>query len=352
MPSIARLARATAAAGLITAVAACGSPSAGHGGRIHRSGSTVSPARVAQPAGTWTAIVSVSVATLWAQPAALRPLDAPSASNPVNIPLWLSRMTTADRAWLVGRLQTQVLYGTAVSVMRQQGRWSFVAVPGQPTQLNQIGYPGWLPTRQLTGNLSLLRLPRTTPVAIVTRKTAWLRDPATFAPRIQISFATRLRVLGVVGRYDVVATPNGGKLAVRKAAVAAYRSVTAVPHPTGAQLVATARQFLGLPYLWGGTSAFGFDCSGFTYTVFRRYGISLPRDADRQALHGIPVARGALRPGDLAFFAGDGGTGAIHHVAMYVGSGNIIEAPRTGEAVRIVALSTLAAEYAGARRYL
>jgi cell wall-associated NlpC family hydrolase len=148
-----------------------------------------------------------------------------------------------------------------------------------------------------------------------------------------------------------VATPEGGTLAIRVEKVAQYRSIAAIPAPTGARIVRVARRFLGLGYLWGGTSGFGFDCSGFTYSIFRRFGIRLPRDADRQAVHGRPVARGALRPGDLVFFAGPGGAGAVHHVAVYAGAGEAVEAPRTGEPVKAIPLSALANGYAGARRY-
>jgi len=303
-------------------------------------------------ARSWRAVVDVSVATLWARPAALRPMDAPSAANPVDIPLWLSRMTTGDRRWLVGRVQTQALYGTVVSVLRRRGRWSYVAVHGQATPLDRRGYPGWLPTRQLTGNLSLLRLRKSNPVAVVRSRTAWLRDPVTQARRIQVSFATRLVVVSRSGAYALVATPRGGRLAIRARKVAEYRSVSAIPAPTGAAVVRVAKRFLGLAYLWGGTSGFGFDCSGFTYSVYRRFGIELPRDADRQAVNGTPVPAGHLRAGDLVFLAGPGGSGAIHHVAIFIGSGEVIDAPGTGRTVRIVPLSALADEYAGARRYL
>ncbi len=326
---------------VLVAFAACG------------SGAGMRPADAeAASSRPWPAIVKVSVATLWAHPGRLRPLDAPSAGNPVDILAWLGAMNTADREWLVGKVQTQALYDMTVYVLRQRGRWSYVGVRGQPSQRNAIGYPGWLPTRQITGDVSLLAVERRSPVAVVTATTVWLRDPVTLAPRIQVSFATRLWITGSSGRYDLVAAPTGGTLAIRATAVARYRAVSAIPPPTGARIVATARRFVGLAYLWGGTSAYGFDCSGFTYTIYRRFGIPLPRDADRQALHGTPVARAALRPGDLVFFAGPGGAGAIHHVAIYMGADEVIEAPRTGEAVKIVPLATLASEYAGARRYL
>ncbi len=130
-------------------LAACGGAPTGQASRVP-SAAAITHAHAA-PAGRWRAVVDVSVATLWAKPAALRPMDRPSAANPVDIPLWLSRMTTGDRRWLVGRVQTQALYGSVVTVLRQHGRWSYVAVHGQATPLDRRGYPGWLPDASAHG---------------------------------------------------------------------------------------------------------------------------------------------------------------------------------------------------------
>jgi cell wall-associated NlpC family hydrolase len=112
--------------------------------------------------------------------------------------------------------------------------------------------------------------------------------------------------------------------------------------------------FLGLPYLWAGNSAYGFDCSGFTYTIYKYYGILLPRDATDQIHKGTFIYKSQLQPGDLLFFATNKGKGNIHHVSMYVGNGKMIQAPRAGKSIEIISINTspYKEEYAGARRYL
>jgi cell wall-associated NlpC family hydrolase len=128
----------------------------------------------------------------------------------------------------------------------------------------------------------------------------------------------------------------------------------APPAPTGAELVRSAQLFAGLPYLWAGTSSSGFDCSGLTSAVYGAHGIVLPRDADDQAAAGTPVEPARLEPGDLLFYAYDGGRGAIHHVSMYVGDGLMIQSPSTGKTVETVPVDSagFAGEFWGARRYL
>jgi gamma-D-glutamyl-L-lysine dipeptidyl-peptidase len=89
--------------------------------------------------------------------------------------------------------------------------------------------------------------------------------------------------------------------------------------------IVLAKRFLGLPYLWGGRSSFGFDCSGFTQMLVRARGINMPRDADQQAAWKgmIAVDRKDLEPGDLLYF---GSAKNITHTAMYIGDGQLIQA--------------------------
>lgn len=97
-------------------------------------------------------------------------------------------------------------------------------------------------------------------------------------------------------------------------------------------VVAYASNFLGTPYLWGGTTPSVFDCSGFTQYVYRHFGISVGRTTYDQITDGVGVSRDQLQPGDLVFF---GKNGNPTHMGMYVGNGAMIHAPHTGDVVKI-----------------
>ena len=150
--------------------------------------------------------------------------------------------------------------------------------------------------------------------------------------------------LGLVGgtaHADVVAPVRGLQLDSPVHFVLPSRPVAI---PLGARAVRLARQQLGVPYVWGGSSPAGFDCSGLVSWIYGRLGISLPHNAAAMYGVGRPVPVSAMRPGDLVFFSGLG------HVGLYIGRGRMIHAPQSGRNVEIEALDARSYPPVGARR--
>ncbi len=116
-------------------------------------------------------------------------------------------------------------------------------------------------------------------------------------------------------------------------------------------------EYIGVPYVWGGASPDGFDCSGLTQYVYARIGISLPRTSRSQYNSGshVPSDRtDLLVPGDLVFFGYGGDPGQVHHVGIYVGNGDYLHAPQTGQNVRVDSLFgriDSSGDYVGASRF-
>jgi hypothetical protein len=129
------------------------------------------------------------------------------------------------------------------------------------------------------------------------------------------------------------AQPAGVKAATGTKFASALQSVEGdgAGGPTGDQVITEAKKYLGVPYKWGGTDpATGLDCSGFTQLVFKNLGVNIPRVSQDQANVGTPVASLAdAKPGDLIVLDGGG------HVGIYVGNGQMIHAPHTGDVVKI-----------------
>ena len=119
-----------------------------------------------------------------------------------------------------------------------------------------------------------------------------------------------------------------------------------VPDARYGGVVGIAMQYLGVPYVWGGASPSGFDCSGFIMYVYAQVGVSLPHHAASQYGMGTPVSKDQLQPGDLVFFNGLG------HMGIYIGGGQFIHAPHTGDVVKISSLSDswYASTWVGGRR--
>ncbi len=247
-----------------------------------------------------SATVRVSVANVW---------EAPNAGHLALDPrVWPTpAVTYAQRIALVGHMPTQVLYGESVRVLGQRGGWTQIVVPDQPSPLDARGYPGWV--------------------------RSWQLGPAVAAPLVVTVKSAKLANGTEVGFSSQV--PAG----------AVPASATRLLPRTRADIVRTAKQFLGLHYLWGGLSAWGYDCSGLTWAVYRAHGITIPRDADAQFAAGTPVPLAQVQPGDLLFYESP----VVGHVSMALGGGMMIEAPNSRSEVRVVPVRT--SDYRGARRF-
>ncbi|HET7267668.1 MAG TPA: C40 family peptidase [Oleiagrimonas sp.] len=308
----------------------------------------------AKPTVAW---VDVSVSTLWSSPDAPRPLDQPALTNPVHMTRWLDAMSTEQKQWLSSHnaTQTQVLYGHKVYVLKRQGDWVKIAVPGQSTPKNPLGYPGWVPKVQITRAPTYAEARRTHAFAVVdAAPTVWLYNGRDLSDKfLRISFNTRLPVLTRTGKAIRVATPDDGPKWLAADSVSVYKSFAAIPAPSAADLIKTGKLFMGLPYLWGGRSGFAYDCSGFTATIYQSHGILIPRDASAQAAwdQGQRIHGDKLKPGTLMFYADDHGTGHVYHVGMYIGDGRMMEAFNSATPVRTTK-ARFGEDYWGARRVL
>jgi len=301
---------------------------------------------------TKTYSINVPVTTLWKEPDQDREVDKYAISAFTNMEEWTEEMTIPEKQWLVGKIETQALYGQEVTILSSSGDWYEIAVKDQFTPKNKMGYPGWVPKNhivQMNNNYTEC------PIAIVSEPAIEIFSDSTLKePFIDVSFNTTLPIIKEDKELLHVLTPVDGVKFIRKSDVKVIGKGAEISQPTEVDIVNTAKGFLGLPYLWAGTSGFGFDCSGFTYSVYKQYGITLPRDSAVQATNGTAVSLSDLEPGDLLFYSHDKGKGNVHHVSMYIGDGLMIHSPNPKKTIEIVSidLAQYKSEFSGARRYL
>lgn len=221
---------------------------------------------------------------------------------------------------------SQAILGSNVGVLELQKDWAKVRTSDR--------YTGWMP---LSASIELKgsgypSKGRAVQVESLFANLYRETDITRHQPLITAPFETRLDVIkdgtGDDAGWLQVLLPDG------RAAWIQSSDVNPAPKPlTIEESIALAKRFLGLPYLWGGRSSYGYDCSGFTQMLVRSRGINMPRDADLQAAwDGMQVIeRKDLRAGDLLFFGA--GPGKITHTAMYIGNGEIIHATTNGHPV-------------------
>jgi len=296
-------------------------------------------------------IVDVPVATLWTSEDSAREIDCVAIDNPCDMKSWIDSLDYEKGLELcTGNLvQSQVLYGQEVYVLAEKEDWVFVALPNQATKKNQLGYPGWIPKKQLVekGIYSL----QSGPIAVIEASTTDLCDVNKDAV-LQLAFQTRLPLKNQEGEWVQVTTPTGEGW-IKAEDVSSYSSSQDVRKGTGKDIVKQGERFLGLDYLWGGMSSYGYDCSGFSYSMCLANGYVIPRDASEQAEAGKNVPLDEIEPGDLLFFAYEEGKGKIHHVGIYYGENKLLHSPKTGKTIEIIPLKNTIyeKELCIARRY-
>lgn len=266
-----------------------------------------------------TATVGVGVATLWTAPTAPRPCDALAVADRPDLAGWVAGMDDATRRDLVGRTLTQLLLGDRVVIEEVADGWAQVVALGQSrTASDPRGYRGWVRLAHLVPDVA----EPADPTHVVTALATALRSEPTGAAVLDAPLGARLRADGPEQDgwmpVQVPGWPGPGWVAV-----ADVTSVDADPVSPGAVLELAGR-LEGVPYVWGGLSAHGIDCSGLVHLAHRRFGTVLPRDADDQASATRPVRDAEARPGDLCFFQRPGK--AIHHVGIATAPGRLLHA--------------------------
>jgi SH3-like domain-containing protein len=226
----------------------------------------------------------------------------------------------------LAEMVTQVLNGVTVEVLWEENNWAFVRQPD--------GYLGWTYLPYLT------ETPAPPPTHLVIEPVGLLRA----APDAGAELSTR--VLGgtavcahkmegdAVTAWAQVELAGGRQGWLPENHLRALAALPETPEPRRAQLAADAFRLIGVPYLWGGSSANGIDCSGFAQLLHRWIGIGLPRDADMQYAAGKPVAP-PFEVGDLLFFGEQGEQRRITHVGISLGGWKIIHSSRRRNGVQV-----------------
>ncbi|OQA37550.1 MAG: Dipeptidyl-peptidase 6 [Chloroflexi bacterium ADurb.Bin325] len=237
---------------------------------------------------------------------------------------------------------SQLLNGWPLEILMTEGRWAFVR--------QADGYLGWAYAPYLapahgcafshlvSAAVSLLRAEPSPAAPIVTR--------------IMGGAAVAVDAVDAGWSHVTLAGDSAGWVPAGD-----LRAFSVLPQDTAArrgQMLADAARFTGVPYLWGGCSALGIDCSGFSQLLHRLVGVTLPRDADMQFDAGRPV-EAPFEPGDLLFFGEAGETRSITHVAVSLGGWRIVHASRSRNGVYeddVQAVEHLRESFVGARRFI
>ncbi len=213
---------------------------------------------------------------------------------------------------------SQAILGTNIALIEEKAGWANIRTPDD--------YTGWVPLTALrrlgAGEKPYASEGRVAQVINLVANLYREQSVTRHAPLITVPFETRLEITGPVednARWLQVKLPDGRAAWVQAGDVDLHPKTLSVD-----EAIALGRRFLGTNYFWGGTSSFGFDCSGFMQMLMRMRGVNIPRDAQPQAdWSGVAaVKREELKPGDLLYFGSS--DKKITHTGMYIGNGEFI----------------------------
>lgn len=241
-------------------------------------------------------------------------------------------------------LVTQATMGMPVKVYKKDGGWYYIQTPE--------GYLAWVDYGGITPMTPAeLQEWKSTEKLIYLHTAGSSYEQASEGSQVisDLVAGNVLELVGQRGGFYEVKYPNDKTAFVKKEEAQPYKEWLASLEPTGENLIATAREMMGVPYLWGGTSPKGVDCSGYTKTIFFLNGMVLPRDASQQIAAGKEIDSVKnfenLQPGDLLYFgrkATDTTSERIIHVGMWIGDQKFIHS--MGE-VHISNFDTTAADF-------
>ena len=244
-----------------------------------------------------------------------------------------------------GELATQATMGMPLRLLKQEGDWHLVQTPDK--------YISWMQGSFVPMDTSAYGTWQAADKLIFTAPYGFAYQDETFSETV--SDLVMGNVMALEGENRVaywVKFPDGREGYVPKDEATPFDEWVASAEATEESVVSTAMQLMGVPYLWGGTSSKGVDCSGYTKTIYFMNGHVLPRDASQQVHAGEPVDQDKnfdqLRPGDLLFFgraATDSTNERVTHVGMWIGNNEFIHAPGLEAHVRVSSIDPEADNY-------